>query len=153
MHRKRAGMDVASGPKESKAGKDSDEGLEIARFFHKCAYSQLVSLVDLLARHRPGIHHHRHMFVTGMLLEPPKHCQPIHDGHAMIEHDDTRLALRPITKLSFAFQTVEHFLAIPGHDRIAFHLRGIECALYKEDVIGVIFPEEYPAAMWHMVKV
>ena len=71
----------------------------------------------------------------------------------MIEHDDARLALRPIAKFSFALKTVEHFLSIAGDDRVAFDVSRIERPFYKDDVIGIIFPEEYPAAMWHIVKV
>ena len=153
MGGKRAGMDIPSRPKQSQARKNLDERVKIARLFHKRAYSQFVGFVDLLPRHCSGIHHHRNMFVDWVLLEVAQHRQPIHHRHAMIEDDDVRLALGPITKFPLPFEAIEHFLSISGHDLIAFQLGGIEGAFYKEDVIGVIFPEEYPAAMWHIVKV
>ena len=71
----------------------------------------------------------------------------------MIEHNNAGLALGPVAKFSVAFEAVEHFLSIAGDDRVAFDVSRIERPFYKEDVIGIIFPEEYPAAMWHIVNV
>lgn len=153
MSRERSWVNVPARPKEPQAGKQADKSLKVSRLFHKSAHPQLVRLVNLLARHRPGIHHYRNMLVDRMLLQPAQHCQPVHNRHPVIQNDDTRLAFGPIAKSSFPFQTVEHFLSIASDHRIAFDLRGIKRPFYKEDVIGVIFPEEYPAAMWHIVNV
>ena len=146
-------MDVAASPKQSQAREEPNESLEISRLFHERAHTQLIGPIDLLPCHRARIHYDRNMFIDRMLFQKPQHGQPVHNRHPMIEHEDARLALRPIAKFSLALKTVEHFLSIAGDDRVAFDVSRIERPFYKDDVIGIIFPEEYPAAMWHIVKV
>ncbi len=146
-------MHVPACPKDSQAGEQTEEGLEIARFLKESAYTKGVGFVYLLLGHRSRIHYHGGVLVNAVLLQSPKHCQPIENRHAIIEDDDTRFTLGPVVKPPLSFETIEDLLAVLGYNQFIFELRRVEGASYKEDVILVVFPEQYPAAMWHIVKV
>jgi hypothetical protein len=93
------------------------------------------------------------MLVNEMVFERTENGKSVHHGHAMVENDDAGFAFGAIAKLTFAVEAIENFLTVAGNEEFVFDFAVFESALYKDDVIRVVFPEEYPAAMWHIVNV
>jgi hypothetical protein len=71
----------------------------------------------------------------------------------MIENNHAWLSLGPINEFTFAFEAIQNFPPVGRDDEFGFDLADFERPPYKEDVILVVFAEEDPAVMWHMVKV
>jgi len=47
----------------------------------------------------------------------------------------------------------QNLLSVPSNNQFVFDLGRLEGASYKYDVVRVVFAEQYPAALWHIVKV
>jgi hypothetical protein len=93
------------------------------------------------------------MLVNEMVFERTKNGKSVHHGHAMVEYDDAGFAVGAIAKFSFALEAIENLLTVVGDEEFVFDFAVLESALYKDDVIRVVFAEQYPAAMWHIVNV
>src|SRR6476646_10684391 len=88
-----------------------------------------------------------------MFLQALEHSQAAQDGHAMIENNHAGLSLGPILEFAVPFQAIQNLLPVGRDDEFVFDLSGFERSPYKEDVIRVVFAEEDPTVMWHIVKV
>jgi len=126
-----AGMDVAAGPEKAQTGKQANEGGEVGRFLHKGAYAQFVSLIDLRTRHSSRIHYDGNMLKDGVFLDAPQNCQAIDNGHAMVEHNHTRLTHRALYKSPFTLQTVQNLLSVVSDDQFVLEVGRLEGAPYK----------------------
>jgi hypothetical protein len=71
----------------------------------------------------------------------------------MVQNDDARFALRTVTESAVPIKAIEHFLSMAGNHELVLDFAMFKSSFYKDDVIRVVFAEEYPAVMWHMVKV
>ena len=64
-----------------------------------------------------------------------------------------RFALRTLVEFPGPVQAIKNLLPIAGNDDLMLDFAMFESPSYKDDVIRVVFAEEYPAVMWHIVKV
>jgi len=73
-------MYVAIGPKQAEAGKNPDEGFEVAGLLNESTYAKFVRFLDLISRHSAGVHHNRDVLVHGMFLSLARTANPLRMG-------------------------------------------------------------------------